>query len=173
LKCFCYDHFCNRSGKSSYAQQHAKKISECPIYVATARQWDDDFKRRIVRHQHDRGTEWTSYEIEKYVSTLEASSRVIMIDCVTLWLTNFFIDHHQNIELALKEFKAEIDGLEKKNDNTYIIVSNEIGMGVHAETEIGRKFVDLQGWANQYIAAKADEVYFMVSGIPWKIKPAR
>ncbi len=93
----------------------------------------------------------------------------MLVDCVTLWLSNFFIKHKNDIELSLQEFKNEIDMIAAMN-GTYIIVSNEIGMGVHAETEIGRKFTDLQGWANQYLAAKANEAVLMVSGIAVKIK---
>lgn len=159
-----------RSGKSNYAQNRAKELSVKPVYVATARHWDGDFEKRIKRHQQDRGPEWTSHEEEKYVSQLPLQGDTVVVDCVTLWLTNFFIDLKQDIDLALEEFKNEIDQIEKI-DATYIIVSNEIGMGVHAETEVGRKFTDLQGWANQYVAAKANEVYLMVSGIPMKIKP--
>jgi adenosylcobinamide kinase/adenosylcobinamide-phosphate guanylyltransferase len=94
-----------------------------------------------------------------------------VVDCVTLWLTNFFVDHQQDIEAALAEFKNEIDKVAAQAA-TFIIITNEIGMGLHADTEVGRKFVDLQGWANQYIASQAEEVIFMVSGIPVRIKPA-
>ena len=161
-----------RSGKSRYAQQRAKQLHTTPVYVATARVWDDDFKQRIVRHQQERGPEWSNFETEKYVSALPLTNRVVVIDCVTLWLTNFFVDHQQNIERALREFQQEIDKLEAQQA-TFIIITNEIGMGLHADTEVGRKFVDLQGWANQYIASKADEVIFMVSGIPLQVKPAK
>ena len=162
-----------RSGQSRYAQQRAKQLHTTPVYVATARVWDDDFKQRIVRHQQERGPEWSNFETEKYVSALPLTNRVVVIDCVTLWLTNFFVDHDQNIEHALREFQQEIDKLEMQQTTTYIIITNEIGMGLHADTAIGRKFVDLQGWANQYIASKADEVIFMVSGIPLQVKPAK
>ena len=158
-----------RSGKSKYAQKRTKALTENPVYIATARHWDDDFETRIKKHQQDRGPEWINHEVEKYVSKLPLTGKVVMIDCVTLWLTNFFIDHKQDIDQALEEFKKEIDHIEKAQA-TFVIVSNEIGMGVHAETEAGRKFVDLQGWANQYIAGKADEVYLMVSGIPLQVK---
>lgn len=161
-----------RSGKSRYAQQRAKELSESPVYVATARHWDGDFEKRIKRHQQDRGPEWKNYEVEKYVSKISFTEKTVVIDCVTLWLTNFFIDHKQDIDKSLTEFKKEIDQIENVNA-TFIIVSNEIGMGVHAETEAGRKFVDLHGWANQYVAEKAAEVFLMVSGISLKVKPSK
>jgi adenosylcobinamide kinase/adenosylcobinamide-phosphate guanylyltransferase len=161
-----------RSGKSRYAQQRAKQLTDNPVYVATARVWDDDFKQRIARHQQERGPEWSNFETEKYISTLSLTDKVVVIDCVTLWLTNFFVDHQQNIGSALREFQQEIDTLEAQQV-TFIIITNEIGMGLHADTEVGRKFVDLQGWANQYIASKAGEVIFMVSGIPLQVKTTK
>jgi adenosylcobinamide kinase/adenosylcobinamide-phosphate guanylyltransferase len=158
-----------RSGKSRYAQQLALQLSTNPVYIATARHWDDDFEKRIQRHQADRDERWTSIEEEKKISGLALSGKVVVIDCVTLWLTNFFTDTQYDIDASLQQGKQEIDQLDTAN-NTYIIISNELGMGLHAETEIGRKFTDLQGWMNQYIAQKANKVAFMVSGIPVTIK---
>ncbi|AXY77227.1 bifunctional adenosylcobinamide kinase/adenosylcobinamide-phosphate guanylyltransferase [Paraflavitalea soli] len=158
-----------RSGKSRYAQDLALQLSSSPTYVATARQWDGDFQQRIKRHQDDRDERWTSVEQEKYISQLDLNDKVAVIDCVTLWLTNFFIDNKYDIDLCLAECKLEIQQLLEQT-GTFIIISNEIGMGVHAETDIGRKFTDLQGWVNQYIAAEAHKVVFMVSGIPMVIK---
>jgi adenosylcobinamide kinase/adenosylcobinamide-phosphate guanylyltransferase len=158
-----------RSGKSKYAQNLALTYTETPVYVATAKDWGGDFSQRIQRHQNDRGAEWTNYEAQKYVSVLPIKNRVVVIDCVTLWLTNFFIVYKNDIDQSLAAFISEINALQNMN-GTFIIVSNEIGMGVHAETEVGRRFTDLQGWANQHVAAKADKVILMVSGIPVIIK---
>lgn len=158
-----------RSGKSRYAQDLALSLTGNPVYVATAKDWGGDFSDRIRRHQNDRGKEWINYETQKYVSTLPIKNKVAVIDCVTLWLTNFFIEYKNDIHQSLQAFKSEIDALNNIN-GTFIIVSNEIGMGVHAETETARKFTDLQGWANQYAASKADQVVLMVSGIPLTIK---
>lgn len=160
-----------RSGKSRYAQELALQLSDAPVYVATARHWDDDFEKRIQRHRNDRDERWTSVEEEKYISRLNLAAKVVVVDCVTLWLTNFFVDSKQDIDACLDACKREIDALKTRN-TTYIIISNELGMGMHADTETGRKFTDLQGWMNQYIAAKADKVVFMVSGIPLIIKQA-
>jgi len=158
-----------RSGKSRHAQELALQLSSAPVYIATARHWDGDFQERIRRHQQERDERWTSIEEEKYLSRLDLAGKVAVIDCVTLWLTNFFIDTKNDVEASLEACRKEIDGL-CRQDATMIIISNEIGMGVHADTEIGRKFTDLQGWMNQYIAKKADKVIFMVSGIPVAIK---
>ncbi|THU41468.1 bifunctional adenosylcobinamide kinase/adenosylcobinamide-phosphate guanylyltransferase [Niastella caeni] len=158
-----------RSGKSRYAQQLALQLSNNPVYLATARHWDDDFEKRIQRHQAERDERWTSIEEEKNISGLSLSGKVVVMDCVTLWITNFFTDNKYDIDASLQQCKVEIDKLDTAN-NTFIIISNELGMGMHAETEIGRKFTDLQGWMNQYIAQKANQVIFMVSGIPMVIK---
>jgi adenosylcobinamide kinase/adenosylcobinamide-phosphate guanylyltransferase len=96
-------------------------------------------------------------------------NKTVVIDCVTLWLTNFFSLYKYDIEQTLQAIKNEIDLLQKIPAD-FFIISNEIGMGVHAETEIGRKFTDLQGWTNQYIAQAANKVVLMVSGIPVTIK---
>jgi len=158
-----------RSGKSGHAQQMALSLSANPVYVATAKVWDADFEKRVKRHQNDRDERWTNYEEKRNVSMLPVEDKVCVIDCVTLWLTNYFIDTKNDIDASLVLFKEQIDTLHKM-PGTFIIISNEIGMGVHAETEIGRKFTDLQGWANQYAAAKATKVILMVSGIPVVIK---
>ena len=158
-----------RSGKSTYAQQLALSLSSNPVYIATAKIWDGDFEKRVKRHQNERDEQWTNIEEQRNVSMLPVEDKVCVIDCVTLWLTNFFIDTKNDIDVSLVLFKEQIDGLHKK-PGTFIIISNEIGMGVHAETEVGRKFTDLQGWANQYAAAKATKVILMVSGIPVIIK---
>lgn len=159
-----------RSGKSSYAQKLALELSNSPMYVATARKWDSDFQNRIDRHQQERDERWTNIEKEKYLSEINFSGKVALIDCVTLWLTNFFVDHKNDVNLSLEEAKKEFLSIANQENVTLIIVTNEIGMGVHAATEIGRKFTELQGWMNQFLASNANEVVLMVSGIPVKIK---
>ena len=159
-----------RSGKSSYAQNLALQLSNSPIYVATARKWDADFQNRIDRHQQERDERWTNIEEEKYLSKIDFTGKVALIDCVTLWLTNFFTDHQYDVNLSLDEAKKEFLSIANQENATLIIVTNEIGMGVHAETHIGRKFTELQGWMNQFLASNANEVVLMVSGIPVKIK---
>lgn len=159
-----------RSGKSSYAQKLALELSDAPMYVATARKWDTDFENRIDRHQKERDERWTNIEEEKYLSKIDFSGKTVLIDCVTLWLTNFFVDHKNDVNLSLEEAKKEFLAIANHKNANIIIVTNEIGMGVHAETHIGRKFVELQGWMNQFLAENAHVVVLMVSGIPVKIK---
>ena len=158
-----------RSGKSKYGQRLALKLSNQPIYLATARKWDSDFQTRIDRHQQDRDERWEDLEEEKNISKFNFEGRVVLLDCITLWLTNFFVDESNDVERCLSLAKAELDLLLLQRA-TFIIISNEIGMGTHAHTDMGRKFVDLQGWMNQYLAEKSDKVIFMVSGIPTQLK---
>jgi adenosylcobinamide kinase/adenosylcobinamide-phosphate guanylyltransferase len=159
-----------RSGKSSFSERVALKTSDHPVYVATSRVWDEDFQKRIDRHQLDRSDAWVNIEEEKYISTLDIpAGSAVLVDCITLWLTNFFTDHEYDVDAAMAEAKAEWDRFIQK-DISLFVVSNEVGMSLHAETEVGRKFVDLQGWMNQYIAKGADKVSLMVSGIELVIK---
>ncbi|WBX78182.1 bifunctional adenosylcobinamide kinase/adenosylcobinamide-phosphate guanylyltransferase [Tenacibaculum ovolyticum] len=158
-----------RSGKSGYAQQLAESLSNTPYYLATSRIWDADFKKRVDRHLSDRDERWTTIEEEKNISTVIPKNTTVVIDCVTLWLTNFYVDTKNNVEESLRLATQEIDKL-IEIDATIIIISNEIGMGLHADTKIGRKFTELQGWVNQYIAKKANKATFMVSGLPLTLK---
>ena len=158
-----------RSGKSGYAQKLALSLSANPVYLATSRVWDEEFRQRVLRHQADRGPEWTNIEEEKYLSHHNLNGRVVVIDCVTLWGTNFFFDNESNVELSLKELKEEFNRLVEQH--AYLIfVTNEIGLGGVSPDPVQRKFPDLQGWLNQYLASRADEVVLMISGIPMKIK---
>jgi adenosylcobinamide kinase / adenosylcobinamide-phosphate guanylyltransferase len=158
-----------RSGKSGYAQNLALSLAPNPVYVATARNWGGDFGDRIARHQAERGNNWTNFEEEKAVSRLPIADRVVVIDCVTLWLTNFFLDLDEAIDPSLAAFQAEIAAIGQL-PGTFIIVTNELGMGIHPESAMARRFTDLQGWANQYVAERAQQVVLMVSGIPVPIK---
>jgi adenosylcobinamide kinase/adenosylcobinamide-phosphate guanylyltransferase len=147
----------------------ALSLSERPVYLATARVWDDEFRQRVVRHQQNRGPQWTNIEEEKELSRHDLTGRVVVVDCVTLWATNFFFDLQSDVQRALEAIKEEFDRLARQ-DATFLFVTNEIGCGGVSENAVQRHFTDLQGWVNQHIAARADEVYLLASGIPVKIK---
>ena len=157
-----------RSGKSQYAEKLALSMSQHPVYVATAHIWDEEFRQRVVRHQERRGPQWTNIEEERQLSRHDLSGRVAVIDCITLWLTNYFFEN-QEVNETLGQVKAEFDRFTDQ-DATFIFVTNEIGSGGVSDNALQRKFTDLQGWMNQYVAERADEVVLMVSGIPVKIK---
>jgi adenosylcobinamide kinase/adenosylcobinamide-phosphate guanylyltransferase len=157
-----------RSGKSRQAEELALSLASNPVYVATAHIWDDEFRERVKKHQQRRGPQWTNIEEELFLSRHDLTGRVAVIDCVTLWLTNFFFknsDVDETLEAVQQEFERFT-----AHDATYIFVTNEIGSGGVSENALQRKFTDLEGWMNQYIASKADEVILMVSGIAVKIK---
>ncbi|MBP7938922.1 bifunctional adenosylcobinamide kinase/adenosylcobinamide-phosphate guanylyltransferase [Macellibacteroides fermentans] len=158
-----------RSGKSSYAQKLALSLSSNPVYLATSRVWDEEHRARIIRHQADRGPEWTNLEEEKFLSKLNLAGRVVLVDCVTLWATNFFFDNKADVALSLSQLKTEFEKLTSQ-DATFIFVTNEIGLGGVSADELQRKFTDLQGWFNQHIAGIAGKVILMTSGIPLVLK---
>ena len=158
-----------RSGKSSYAEQLALSLSPNPVYLATARVWDEEFRQRVQKHQERRGPEWTNIEEEKELSKHNLTGRTVLIDCITMWCNNFFFDLNDDIDATLEAMKAEFIKFTNQ-DATFIFVTNEIGLGGTSPNDIQRRFTDLQGWFNQFVAAHADEVVLMVSGIPVKIK---
>jgi adenosylcobinamide kinase/adenosylcobinamide-phosphate guanylyltransferase len=162
-----------RSGKSRKAEALALSMTDCPVYIATAHIWDEEFRERVRRHQECRGPQWTTIEEEMALSRHNLTGRVVVVDCVTLWLTNFisspeYVDG-QDVSRILDHAKAEFDKFTKP-DATYIFVTNEIGSGGVSDNALQRRFTDLQGWMNQYIAQKADEVILMVCGIELKLK---
>lgn len=164
-----------RSGKSKYAERLALSMSKTPVYVATAHIWDEEFRQRVARHRLRRGEVWTNIEEEKYLSRHDLEGRVAVIDCITLWCTNFFFHRDRAeweqpcVDEALEEIKKEFDKLTAQ-EATFIFVTNEIGWGGVSDSAIQRRFTDMEGWMNQYVAEKADEVVMMVSGIPVRIK---
>lgn len=158
-----------RSGKSSYAEKTALSLAPNPVYLATARVWDDEFRERVNRHQARRGPEWTNIEEEKELSRHDLTNRVVLIDCITMWCNNFFFDLNDDVDATLSAMK-EVFLKFTDQDATFIFVTNEIGMGGTSPNDIQRRFTDLQGWMNQFVASQADEVILMISGIPVKIK---
>ena len=161
-----------RSGKSTKAEELALSLSSQPVYLATAHVWDDEFRERVKKHQERRGPEWTNIEEEIHLSKHDLTGRVVVIDCITLWLTNMFYQLDSEVDKTLSEAKKEFDAF-TQHDATYIFVTNEIGLGGVSTNQLQRKFTDLQGWMNQYVAQKADEVILMVSCIPVKVKKVK
>ena len=165
-----------RSGKSSYAERLALSLTENPVYMATARVWDDDFRERVRIHREKRGSQWTNIEEETRLSKHDVEGRVVLIDCCTLWATNYFYERAMaggneslpDVNATLEDLKAEFERFTAQ-DATFIFVTNEIGLGGTSDSAVQRRFTDLLGWLNQFIASRADEVVLMVSGINVKI----
>ena len=158
-----------RSGKSSYAQKLALTLSPNPVYLATSAVWDEEHRQRIERHKSDRGSEWTNIEELKNLQNITVEGRVVVIDCVTLWSTNFFTEYEGNTLQSLEAITSRFDQFVQQ-DAHFIFVTNEIGLGGISANDLQRRFTDLIGWVNQYIASKSNEVILMVSSIPMKIK---
>lgn len=164
-----------RSGKSSYAEALAKQHSSV-LYVATAIAFDEGMKERIRHHQSQRPSHWRTLEQYKSFSG-EIEERCVLVDCMTLMVSNLLMEGEgegftpkrlQEIETSI--FK-EVDGLlawaEKKD---VILVSNEVGLGLASSYELGNAFRDIGGRVNQYLAQRAQRVYFMVAGLPLVLK---
>jgi adenosylcobinamide kinase/adenosylcobinamide-phosphate guanylyltransferase len=158
-----------RSGKSEFAEKLILSKSDNPVYMATSRVWDDNHRKRIEAHKARRGNQWTNIEEEKFLSKHKFENRVILLDCITLWLNNFFFDNGEDDEKTLAEAKSELDKILDQNCD-WFIVSNELGLGGHPENKMAMRFNDIQGSINQYIAKKADVVTMVISGIPMEIK---
>ena len=158
-----------RSGKSSYAQKLALSLSANPIYLATSAIWDEEHRQRIERHKRDRGPEWTNIEEQKDLQNIDVNNRVVVIDCVTLWATNFFSETNGDVDVSLAAITERFEAFTLQNA-TFIFVTNELGLGGTSTNDLQRRFNDLLGWVNQHIADASDEVVLMVSGIPVYIK---
>ncbi len=169
-----------RSGKSTFAEKMAEKISsDKKIYIATAQIFDEEMAHRVKIHQGRRGEDWLTFEspfnAEKIISKVGKFSKVILFDCLTIYLSNFLCSYENldDIEKIFDDMKILMNKLidsAKKFDGTIIFVTNEVGGGIVPENKLARIFRDCAGIANQMIAAVADEVYLVVAGISLNIK---
>ncbi len=160
-----------RSGKSSYAVELAKKKKKV-VFIATATSPDSEMKKRIKLHKISRPRHWKLIEEDKNISPilskLKGKYEVVLIDCLGLLISSLLASNLKNKEIEGKVRKL-INAI-LRNDATTILVSNEVGSGIVPANPLGRRFRDLVGLLNQMLAKKADEVIFMQSGIPMKIK---
>ncbi|MBL8895683.1 MAG: bifunctional adenosylcobinamide kinase/adenosylcobinamide-phosphate guanylyltransferase [Rhizobiales bacterium] len=158
-----------RSGKSAYAEARAQACLGDKLYIATAEATDAEMAERIRHHQERRGAGWRTLEAPlDLADTLrqhDASDRVVLIDCVTVWINNLMF-HDRAIEPAVAELCAALADVRGQ----VVIVSNEVGFGIVPENALARRFRDLAGRTNQAIAAVADEVVLVVAGLPLTVK---
>ncbi|MBL0700190.1 MAG: bifunctional adenosylcobinamide kinase/adenosylcobinamide-phosphate guanylyltransferase [Desulfosarcina sp.] len=162
-----------RSGKSSQALKLADQFSDnMRIFIATCVPYDDEMKERVARHQKERDNTWTTVEepvnLHKAITEHGETSDIILVDCITLWISNLLLKTRR-IDYILENVQKLVDAV-KKAKCSVIMVSNEVGTGIVPENELSRMFRDAAGFANQHIAAAADQVVWMVAGIPVKIK---
>ena len=170
-----------RSGKSRLAQEMARAAGGEVLFVATAEAGDDEMARRIEAHRRSRPAHWRTLEVTtgigERISVSIGRAGTVVIDCVTLLVNNVFEQHKAAGEAALeKAVEAEISALIEcvgRAEADFIIVTNEVGLGIIPADRVSRLYRDLLGRANQMLAARADEVLLMVAGIPVAIKKPR
>ena len=158
-----------RSGKSKFAESLVLKSGMNPVYVATGRRGDDEMVERIEKHRERRGDQWRTVEeplaLVNALELSELSGTMILVDCITLWLTNLMMAE-ANVE---KEIEQLLNYLQRSRC-PIVFVSNEVGQGVVPMNAMAREFVDLSGLAHQKLASVSKHVYFVTAGIPQKIK---
>jgi adenosylcobinamide kinase / adenosylcobinamide-phosphate guanylyltransferase len=176
-----------RSGKSSYAEalaaDHSADQGGGVLYVATAEAWDDEMRRRIAAHKAQRPAHWRTVEAPRYPGTaicaawneLGGPPNVVLVDCLTLLANNVLITLPEDATeaAATAALMEEVEGLLAAWDTCggeWIVVSNEVGLGIVPAYPLGRLYRDALGRGNQRLAAVADTVVFMVAGIPMRVK---
>ena len=172
-----------RSGKSTYAEKLAAESSPTGrvLYVATAQAWDDEMRARIAKHRKDRPADWCTVEAPtdagRVAAAAAAEAEVVLLDCLTLLTSNVILalpeDPTAHAARAEAAALGEVNGIlqaYRAGDATWIIVSNEVGLGLVPPTPLGRVYRDALGRANQCLAAEANTVLLMVAGIPMRVK---
>lgn len=159
-----------RSGKSRHAELLAHESGLELHYIATAEAWDDEMKARIARHQQQRGAEWHIHEsplhLAETIEIWDHPDRLILVDCLTLWLTNQLLAAPETVE---DKRTALLNVLNNVNGRV-VLVSNEVGQGVVPDNALSRRFIDEAGWLHQAIARDAQRVWWVVAGLPQCLK---
>lgn len=168
-----------RSGKSSYAQSLAQESGKSVTFVATAQALDDEMSARIQKHRAERPPDWETLETPFNLAACvkQIRSNVVILDCITLLITNLMmqfvkddlVDEAMFMAAVRKEIDEFVDALHEREQN-WLIVSNEVGLGLVPPYQMGRVYRDAIGWANQRLAREANKVIFMVAGIPMEVK---
>ena len=168
-----------RSGKSRHAVEQAAQSAGRVAFLATARALDGDMAARIARHRAERPAGWTTLEEPQDVVAACRRAAIahdlIVVDCATVWVANLM--ERGDDDAAVLAAAADLAKVQRERVVSLLIVSNEVGEGVHPPTAVGRRFRDLLGFVNQRLAAAADRVTLMVAGLPLTVKdvalPAR
>lgn len=158
-----------RSGKSLFAERLVVETGLAKHYVATGRGWDDEMTARIAAHRASRGDGWTTIEepvaLTSCLERLDRTDAVILVDCLTLWLTNLMLEE-ADIQQAFQALARHAGQARAK----IIFVSNEVGLGIVPDNRMARQFRDHAGRLHQMMAGAAREVYFVAAGLPLKMK---
>ena len=168
-----------RSGKSSYAQSLAEETGKSVTFIATAQALDEEMSARIQQHRTERPAEWETLEVPLDIAshTQRIKSDVVILDCITLLISNLlmqfvkddFVDEPP-FKLAVQKEMEELMVAIRSHKQDWIIISNELGLGLVPPYQMGRVYRDWLGWANQRLAREADQVILIVAGIPMVIK---
>ena len=166
-----------RSGKSSFAEKLALESGGPVVYVATAAPLDDEIRQRIAAHRRRRPPEWQTVEEPLDLAGVLRRSQAgttVLIDCLTLFVTNWLLGQDpaalKGLEEVFRPILADLSQAIQACPAGVIIVTNEVGSGIVPENPLARSFRDLAGVANQMVAAACDQVYWVVGGIPVRIK---
>jgi len=162
-----------RSGKSAFALAQACALGARRVFLATAEETDDDMRQRIARHRVDRGDDFTT--LEEPIALAATVRRltdvdVVVVDCLTLWVSNLLARGAEELEVL-----ARVDALVEATATApfhVILVSNEVGLGVHPESALGRRFRDIVGRMHQRVSREVDAVYFAAMGMMVRLRPA-
>jgi adenosyl cobinamide kinase/adenosyl cobinamide phosphate guanylyltransferase len=156
-----------RSGKSRHAESIITALPDPWVYIATAQAFDDEMRDRIAAHRARRAFGWNTVEapIDLAGALATAAERPVVVDCLTLWLTNLLVGGH-DVTAAI----VALDNALEARDAPTVLVANEVGLGVVPDTALGRDFRDQAGLLNQRMAARADSVLFLVAGLPMRMK---
>ena len=158
-----------RSGKSIFAEKYAKRLSNSPVYIATAEEFDVEMKNRIARHKARRGVNWKTVNEPLHIAEAlndTDGQGASVVDCLTIWLNNLIMAN-LSIDISVEKL---IEAIAKRRDPV-ILVTNEVGSGIVPDNALARSFRDQAGTMNQKIARAVDELYFCVSGISLRVKP--
>lgn len=173
----------SRSGKSQFAERYTLAQKGQKLYIATAQIYDDEMMERVARHQARRGSQWLNLEIPLNIAAqwedVAAKADVILIDCLTMFVTNYLMKFPELEQAEVREklrsiVLSEVENLLEKikdsHDKKVVFVTNELGLGIVPADTMTRVFRDIAGEVNQIVAAAADEVYLSISGITIEIK---
>jgi len=162
-----------RSGKSTYAEGVVASLTPPYVYVATARIWDEEMRLRVQAHRQRRGVQWevreTPLDLTGVLRDLQGKGRPVLVDCLTLWLTNVLMQDRGPEPEKLVESLCE---MLRAVDYPLVLVSNEVGGGIVPENALARRFRDLSGWTNQRVAAVCPKVTCVMAGLPLSLKGA-
>jgi len=162
-----------RSGKSRFAQKSADAMKGRKLFLATAQALDEEMKSRIEKHKKERPSGWDTIEEAQHLNAAikdcGGKYEVVLIDCLTMWISNLLAHNSFSESEILKEVRTLIAHC-KTIQSTVIMVSNEVGSGIVPASRLSRQFRDIVGRANQEVASIADEVYLVTAGIPLKLK---